>query len=148
MTSRVTRLLPGLVVALDALPAPLREWLCFDVWTDDPIWSGLHSHEDTNDGRSYRSIWHCHYSDHDRPVIVLPEDDEPWGIVHEIGHVAHWQLGWQPIVPPLTEYALANDHEAYAEMFTAAVGLEGYAVPWLQESLRRVGGPALLGLPT
>lgn len=93
----------------------------------DPIYVGLHGHEDTGDGRSYRDTAHVVHAfgqttlprARRKTTVVMPEVLEPWAVVHELGHVLDEQLGWQYEAQPVTAYAMTNRQEAFAEAFTA-----------------------------
>lgn len=122
------RITPGrsevIAEALDCLPPPLRSRVSIArFWTADPIWSGLHSNIETDDGRTYRETAHVCYPYHtaDKSIIVvLPEQHyECWQVIHELGHVAHFTLGLEDFgTAPVTEYATRNYREAFAEAFT------------------------------
>lgn len=124
--SAALMLLPPLAVEM------LREtrWFC----GSDPVFAGLHRYCAADDGRTYRQTAHVVYPQHliDRPLgerittVVLPVVEEPWVIIHELGHVLHAFLGFPPAPEPVTEYATCSDWEAFAEGFTAA-HVPGYA---------------------
>jgi hypothetical protein len=88
----------------------------------DPIFVGLHDSETTADGRSYRGTAHCalpvHTTDHST-TIVLPVPEEPWVIVHELGHALQWKYARDHVAAPVTEYAKTNQMEAFADAFVA-----------------------------
>lgn len=114
--------------------AMFPEWLADELRDSDflcgvdPLFVGLHEFYDTEDGRSYRNTAHVAYPFHQlhRPAahrattVALPILEEPWVIVHELGHVLHERLGFPEAPGPVTEYAEANDMEAFAEAFTMA----------------------------
>lgn len=92
----------------------------------DPVWAGLHDHEQIKDGRSYRDTWHVVYPDRDRPTVVMPTLERShalWyqlgGIVHELGHVLDAATGFRHNAVPITGYAAGNRREAFAESLVA-----------------------------
>lgn len=109
----------------------------------DPVFVGLHSYEDTGDGRSYSNTAHCAYPFHQSAVaradrvttIVLPQPVEPWVIVHELGHVLDERLGFDFTPTPVTAYAETHRMEAFAEAFTAWC-IPCYS-PWAAEIFQR-----------
>jgi hypothetical protein len=131
-----------IAAALDLIPEPVRERLYFGLFTADPIFAGIHESADLNHGRSASNTAHVFYPD--RPVIVLPETLAVWEAVHELGHVLHFALGDEPVLPALTDYATTNSHEAFAEAFTTWIAPLEYRVPWLQDALRRDGVEATI----
>jgi hypothetical protein len=54
-----------------------------------------------------------------RTTIVLPSPQEPWSIVHELGHVMDESLGFEVSVPEVSDYARTNRREAFAEAWTS-----------------------------
>lgn len=138
--------------ALTCIPAPLGKLFVRTGWAEffcaDPILAGLHSHEKTVDGRSYRDTAHTSYGDggnqdhlsllRRRNTIVLPPADD-WNfstaaIVHEIGHILHWLFGFEDFeIPQVSEYARLNHRETFAEAFMAYCWQDfpRYAEPWL-----------------
>lgn len=120
-----------LEVALRDLGHVRTEYLHFDVLTGtDPVWAGLHGYRDTGDGRSYSSTAHVAYPFHQRlvkaqqaPTIVLPDPrpELPRTLVHEIGHVVDFHMGFGVMLPAITRYAQTNRREAFAVAFTAWV---------------------------
>lgn len=87
----------------------------------DPLFIGLHSFEDTGDGRLYSETGHCcypwHLNDPGPVTIVLPKSASPGTVVHELGHALHYKLGFCPPPYPETWYARTNKYEAFAEGF-------------------------------
>ena len=86
----------------------------------DPIYAGLHSYVD--EGRSYRDTAHTCYPWHttDKSLtIVLPELEEPYVIIHELGHILDFLLGFGFNAIPINDYARTNREESFAESFTA-----------------------------
>lgn len=95
----------------------------------DPIFAGLHNFEVVDDGRSYRNTAHTMYPYHleHRPIdervstIVLPDLSITWcpieTIIHELGHVLHYIIGYEYQVEPVNEYAEKNALEAFAMSF-------------------------------
>jgi hypothetical protein len=100
----------------------------------DPIFAGLHQFESTVDGRSYRRTAHAVYPYHQAhapasqrvPTVVLPTVPSVHVVVHELAHVLHWRLAFEPVAQPVTEYAATNWCEAFAEAVTTWL-LPGYA---------------------
>jgi hypothetical protein len=125
--------------AFDLLPGRLVERLdgTHFLTGTDPVFAGLHGFEESNDGRSYRSTAHVTHLFHQRHLpaahravtVVLPSPDafERRVIVHELGHVLHWQFGhgldWRQRFAheavPVTDYARTDRYEAFAEAFAA-----------------------------
>lgn len=113
--------------ALEYLPSGLRNFASFDLLTEDPLFVGLHEDENTDDGRSYRDQAHVCYPHHvkDRSVtIVMPRgNDQIVTALHELGHVIDWHAGQRstewPVFTPVTDYAIADRREAFAEAFVA-----------------------------
>lgn len=93
----------------------------------DPVFAGLHNNTDISDGRSYRDTGHVCYPCHlenapaDRrcTTVVMPTLMPVVHIVHELGHVLDWRMGFTHTADPVTEYAESNREEAFAEAFTA-----------------------------
>lgn len=125
---------------LDLIPERLRDAAGCDFVTVDPVFAGLHDIEDTGDYlsdglvRSYRTTAHCCYPCHvadKRSTVVLPprRDERPhsyFTVLHEIGHALQHELGERiggydrlPHFNPVSEYAAANQDEAFAEAFAA-----------------------------
>lgn len=115
-----------------SIPVRIRERLNPHFLTGtDPVYAGLHSYEDTDDGRKYSETAHTVYEYHQtalpkvlrRVTIVLPSlkdlGIEP--IIHELGHVFDHHLGFRHCANPINEYARMNRREAFAEAFTAWV---------------------------
>jgi len=96
----------------------------------DPVFAGLHPHETTVDGRSYRHTPHALYPVHLRhlgaafaaPRIVLPAE-YPWPfpvvVIHEFGHVLDWRLRFDWSAEVTSVYSRTNRHEAFAEAFVS-----------------------------
>lgn len=122
------RFAPAIDKALD-ITAPWQPYLARAEFLCgvDPIFAGLHRHQDVADGRSYRNTAHCVHPHHQMHLsaarrattIVLPTVRPPTTIVHELGHVLHEALDWEPTVAPVTAYAKTNRFEAFAEAWTA-----------------------------
>jgi hypothetical protein len=97
----------------------------------DPLFAGLHVEEIAEDGRSYRDTAHVVYPFHLRrpaadrvTTVVIPTWDGPtwwWPakVIHELGHVLDWQLGFIHHAALVTSYAKRNRREAFAEAFAA-----------------------------
>lgn len=104
----------------------------------DPIFAGLHTDTKIVDGRSYREIaqtlwpFHLHRPAADRwTTVVIPQWQGsrwwwPATVVHELGHVLDWQLGFTHHAEPVTDYATRNRYEAFAVAFAAWVLPFGY----------------------
>lgn len=141
----------SIAAALELLP----DWLADDLRGThflcgaDPVFVGLHNFQDTQDGRAYRDAAHVAYSFHQpwRPAsdrittVVLPIVEEPWVVVHELGHVLDGLLvrdghrSWCPTPEPVSWYAATNRWEAFAEAFTMA-HIPGYQLAdWAIERL-------------
>lgn len=115
--------------AYDLIPESLHDllrpdWLC----GVDPVFAGLHPYAIAADGRSYGATAHVAPPDaqslaksNRATTVVLPVAEEPWVIVHELGHVLHDRLGHRPVARPVTWYAQTSPREAFAESFTAWV---------------------------
>ena len=127
----------AIAASFDLIPAALHdlirpEFLC----GSDPVFAGLHRYESTTDGRSYRNTAHCTYDFHQMHLprarrsttVVLPVVPSVRTVVHELGHVLHESLLFEPQVRPVTWYAQTNWCEAFAEAFTSWVlpGEHGY----------------------
>jgi hypothetical protein len=86
----------------------------------DPIYAGLHSYVDTGDKRSYRNTAHACYPWHtiDKSLtVVLPEVETPYVIIHELGHILDFFLGFRFNALPVNDYAKTDRGEAFAEAF-------------------------------
>ena len=121
--------------ALEIIPAALHDLVRVDWFCGaDPLFADLHRIEDASYGRSYRSTAHCVYAHHQehrarasrRTTIALPTVETPDVIVHELGHVLHERLRWEPVARPVTWYAGTDLFEAFAEAFTSWL-IPGYA---------------------
>jgi hypothetical protein len=92
----------------------------------DPVFAGLHGYQRASYGRSYRSIPHVAYGWHQRllaaqrhTTVVLPSLARVSIVVHELGHVLHERLGFEPEPEPVTWYGQTDTGEAFAEAFAA-----------------------------
>lgn len=93
----------------------------------DPVFAGLHHYERASYGRSYRTTSHVTYGFHQHHMpptqrattVVLIDPEHPRVIVHELGHVLHERLRFDPAPEPVTRYAAGDRWEAFAEAFTA-----------------------------
>lgn len=88
----------------------------------DPVWAGLHTFRNTDDGRHYSDTAHCslrHHSSDRTTTIVLPVMTDPGVIVHELGHALDESLGWSHDAQPVTPYGSTSRSEAFAESFRA-----------------------------
>lgn len=119
--------------ALALLPAGSRTRLGFDLFTADPIFSGLEMGPGiTADGRSSRDTAHVCAPRHTRDrrtTLVVPAG--PIGVansLHELGHVLHEVVEWDVSAEPVTAYAKTDRFEAFAE-FVTALFFPGY-LPW------------------
>jgi hypothetical protein len=133
----VERIKPGfpaiLAEALRLIPLHTHRYLDHDTFTGtDPVFAGLHRYESASLGRSYRDIAHVVYPYHmehlprarRRVIVVMPTLIHPYVVVHELGHVLHHRLRFEPVAEPVTEYAQTNEREAFAEAFAA------WVLPW------------------
>jgi hypothetical protein len=127
------RLVP-INAALDILPPRIRSMVeGVDILTEDPNFVGLHRFVDASYGRQYKDTAHVAYDFHqmhlpkDRraTTLVLPELISVADAVHELGHVLHEKLKFDPSTMPVSWYAKTNKFEAFAESFTAWVLPEG-----------------------
>lgn len=94
----------------------------------DPVFVGLHRHVAAKDGRPYAKTAHCCYGfqqcvprDRARTTIVLPTLNAftlPT-ICHELGHVLHERLRFEPATVAITKYAERDKYESFAEAFTS-----------------------------
>jgi hypothetical protein len=125
-----------LSIALDWLPQSIATRLGFvHFFIGDPVFAGLHKVEVAHDGGSFRTI-EQYVSERlqghrprsvRRPTIVLPFGPRRMDqVVHELGHALDDLLGYQWWAKPVGNYARTDSHEAFAEAFTAWVGLPGY----------------------
>ncbi len=104
----------------------------------DPLSTGYGNYgEATGDGRSYKRVPHVLYPVHrtDKrdvpPMIALPHTTSSWynspeTIVHEMGHVVDFWLGFKHMASPVTAYARTNRREAFAEAFSAWICPQHY----------------------
>lgn len=124
---------PEIQQALLSIPKPLHRFLYCD-WCigADPVYIGLHNFDDTGNERSYRDTAHVVYPFHiacDRKetTLVLPVVEGVKTVVHELGHVLHYNLGFpDPVLSMVSDYAGNNRWELYAEAFTV------YCLPWIR----------------
>jgi len=92
----------------------------------NPASFNLHDIKGTEDGRSYKTTSHavypCHYISgriDEIPSVVLVGDEPPWVVVHELGHVLHWNLDkLNTITTSTTKYSENNWLESFAEAFS------------------------------
>jgi hypothetical protein len=114
--------------AMTVIPTGLHRLIECDFFCGaDPVFAGLTSYVDTDDGRSYRTTAHTLYEFHQEHMsrsqraitVVLPESVSPSTVVHELGHVLHARLGFEPAPPPVNTYAATNKYEAFACAFTS-----------------------------
>jgi hypothetical protein len=125
-------------MALNWLPKPIARRLeCVHFFMGDPVFAGLHQLEVAEDGGSYRTPaqyvseacqTHRPRSAR-RPTIVLPF----WPVrtetlVHELGHALDDVLEYEWLAKPVSSRGLADPYEAFAEAFTAWVGLPSYQI--------------------
>ena len=119
-----------LLMALDWLPPSIVTRLGFvQFFIGDPVFAGLHESEVADDGVSYWTtanyMSECHRS---HPTIVLPfgGPGRTATVVHELGHALDEVLGHKWSAKPVSNYARVDPYEAFAEAFTAWVGLPSY----------------------
>ena len=125
-----------LSIALDWLPARLATRLRFvHFFVGDPVFAGLHQVEVADDGGSFRttaqyvseSLQRHRPRSARRATIVLPfGPGRTETIVHELGHALDEVLGEEWSAKPVSNYARTDPYEAFAEAFTAWVGLPSY----------------------
>jgi hypothetical protein len=125
-----------LTMALDWLPGSIATRLgLVHFFVGDPVFAGLHELEVADDGGSYRTV--AQYVSEScqrhrprsarRPTIVLPYGPgETTTVVHELGHALDDLLGYEWTAKPVSDYARVDGYEAFAEAFTAWVGLTAY----------------------
>jgi len=125
-----------LTMALDWLPESIATRLGFvHFFVGDPVFAGLHELEVADDGGSYRTV--AQYVSEScqrhrprstrRPTIVLPNGPgQVTTVVHELGHALDDVVGYEWTAKAVSDYARADDYEAFAEAFTAWVGLPAY----------------------
>jgi hypothetical protein len=110
--------------AMTLLPAGIRrrvehtDFLC----GVDPLFVGLHGFVKTTDARDYSDTAHCVFRTlgyDKRTTIVLPSVQEPWVIVHELGHALDESLGFDHAAVPVTAYGATHRTEALAEALVA-----------------------------
>jgi hypothetical protein len=125
-----------LLMALDWLPKSVATRLGFvHFFIGDPVFAGLHEFEVADDGGSYRTaaqyVSECCQSHRPRSArratIVLPfGPGRTATVVHELGHALDEVLGHEWSAKPVSDYARVDPYEAFAEAFTAWVGLPSY----------------------
>jgi hypothetical protein len=125
-----------LTIALDWLPESVATRLGFvHFFVGDPVFAGLHELEVADDGGSFRTVpqyvsescQHHRPRSARRPTIVLPYGPGRTPIVvHELGHALDDLLGCEWTPKPVSDYARVDAFEAFAEAFTAWVGLPAY----------------------
>jgi hypothetical protein len=125
-----------LMMALDWLPKSIATRLGFvHFFIGDPFFAGLHRFEIADDGGSYRTA--AQYVSEScqihrprsarRGTIVLPYGPGRTStVVHELGHALDDVLGEEWMAKPVSNYARVDGYEAFAEAFTAWVGLPNY----------------------
>ena len=123
-------------MALDWLPQSLARRLGFvHFFMGDPVFAGLHEFEVADDGGSYRTV--AQYVSEPcqshrprsarRATIVLPFGPRRTAtVVHELGHALDEVLGYEWLAKPVSDYGRVDPFEAFAEAFTAWVGLPSY----------------------
>ena len=124
-----------IAVALASMPPSLRarmehaDYFC----GASPIFAGLHNYVHTDDTRPYSQTAHAVWLMHQWllprtlrvPTVVLPVLVRPKTVAHELGHILHEALDFEPNAAPVTKYAETNRWEAFAEAFTAWLGWYG-----------------------
>jgi hypothetical protein len=125
-----------LSIARNWLPKPIATRLGFvHFFIGDPVLAGLHRFEVAGDGGSYRTAdqYVSEACQKHRPrsarraTIVLPSGPaETEAVVHELGHALDDVLEYEWTAKPVSSYARADEYEAFAEAFTAWVGLPAY----------------------
>jgi hypothetical protein len=130
---------PAIERAFQLIPEGLHRWLgCEFLVGADPVFVGLHRFVGASYGRGYDETAHVAYPEHQLDTIpksrriqtvVIPtlENSTPDTLVHELGHVFHWNLDHcETETTPVSWYAETNSMESFAEAFTAWV-IPGYA---------------------
>ncbi len=92
-----------------------------------PNFVGVSEYTVTVDGRNYADTAHVLYPMHQPRLprsrrvttVCLPLEVESWAVVHELGHVLHEALEFEPAPRPVDDYAATNSHEAFARAFDA-----------------------------
>jgi hypothetical protein len=122
-----------LSMALDWLPESMASRLGFvHFFIGDPVFAGLHKVEVAHDGGSFRTadqyvserLQSHRPRSARRPTIVLPFGPaRTERVVHELGHALDEVLGYEWLAKPVNDYAHVDECEAFAEAFTAWVGL-------------------------
>lgn len=122
--------------ALELMPEGIKRMLeGVDILSGvDPGFAGLHFYKKASYNRSYADVAHVTYSIYQRHLplsdrkttIVLPKKINFATAIHELGHVLHEKLKFEPKVKPVTWYANTDLHEAFAESFTAWIIPFGY----------------------
>lgn len=115
--------------AFAMMPPPIRDRLAGThfLTNTDPVIAGLHRFTATSDGRPYSHTPHAVYVEHQphlpaalrAPTIVLPVMTPPEDIVHELGHILHGQLRFEPHPRAVSEYGATDRWEAFACAFGA-----------------------------
>ena len=127
-----------LSMALDWLPKSIATRLGFvHFFIGDPVFAGLHEFEVADDGGSYRTApqyvsesCQTHRSrSARRATIVLPfGPGRTATVVHELGHALDEVLGYEWSAKPVSDYGRVDPCEAFAEAFTAWVGMPSYQI--------------------
>ena len=142
---RAQRFAPPIAATVDILGS-LWDWLppVRFVAGVDPLFMGLHGYGDTSYGSSYRTTAHTCYPWHLSALrsrrcvtVVLPEVETVETVIHELGHVADYRLGFDHIAVPVTRYAETNRREAFAEAWTSWL-IPGYTMPVDDPSTREL----------
>jgi hypothetical protein len=125
-----------LSMALNWLPESVAGRLGFvHFFVGDPVFAGLHRFEVAADGGSFRTVSQyvpARLQSHRprsarRATIVLPNGPgRTETVVHELGHALDEVLGEEWSAKPVSDYARVDPFEAFAEAFTAWVGLPSY----------------------
>ena len=94
-----------------------------------PSFVGLHDYNPPfYAGRAHACYpWHLNLTGPLRhtPVVVLPHPPRRETVVHELAHVLHYRLAFEPAAPAVTTYGETNDLEAFAEYVTTGL-FHGY----------------------
>lgn len=125
-----------LSMALNWLPESVARRLGFvHFFVGDPVFAGLHRFDVAADGGSFRTASQYvpeRLQSHRprsarRATIVLPNGPgRTETVVHELGHALDEVLGEEWSAKPVSDYARVDPFEAFAEAFTAWVGLPSY----------------------
>lgn len=110
------------------IPMRIRPLVVADYFCGaDPVFADLHRYTAATYGRSYADTAHTVYDFHQphrsrrnrTTTVVLPSVPSLDTVVHELGHVLHERLRFEPHARPVSWYAETDHREAFAEAFTS-----------------------------